>query len=122
MKRAMEKQARRLKRAKKTRLEIIRNNTRPRLVVSRSNQHIRAQLIDLSTDTVLAYASTLDKDVRDTLKNANNKAAAETVGQVIGAKIVAAGVKEVAFDRNGRRYHGCIKALADKVREQGVEF
>lgn len=122
MKRVMGKETRRLKRAKKTRLEIIRSNTRPRLVVSRSNQHIRAQLIDIKTDTVLAYASTLDKDVRDKLKNANNKAAAETLGQIIGAKIVAAGVKEVAFDRCGRRYHGCIKALADKVREQGIEF
>jgi large subunit ribosomal protein L18 len=94
---------------------------RPRLSVYRSEKHIYAQVIDDLSGKTLAAASSLDESAGD-LKHGGNIAAAKKVGTVIAQKAIAAGVKQVAFDRGGRMYHGRVKALADAAREGGLKF
>jgi large subunit ribosomal protein L18 len=117
----IDKRAQRLRRAAKTRARIARQQV-IRLAVHRTNTHIYAQIIDASGSKILAAASTLDKDVRATLKNGGNKAAAEVIGKRIAEKAKAAGVTKVAFDRAGFAYHGRVKALAEAARSGGLEF
>ena len=117
----MDKNVARVRRARKTRVRIAEQRA-TRLVVSRSNCHIYAQIIAPTGDKVLASASTLEADVRKTLKNGGNKAAAVMVGKRIAEKAKALGIEAVAFDRAGFRFHGRVKALADAAREGGLKF
>lgn len=97
-------------------------NGRLRLSVHRSNMNIYVQIIDdLHSRTVVA-ASTLDKELRPTLKGGANVKAAAEVGKLIAKRAKAAGVKDVVFDRGAYIYHGRIKALADAAREGGLNF
>ena len=93
---------------------------RPRLSVYRSEKHIYAQVIDDHDGKTLASASSSEKELG--LKHGGNVAAAKAVGTKIAEKAKAAGVKKVAFDRNGRIYHGRVKALADAARAGGLDF
>jgi large subunit ribosomal protein L18 len=95
---------------------------RPRLSVFRSSMHIYAQIIDDAQGTTLAAASTLDKELKGKLKTGANLDAAKEVGKLIAERATAKGVKAVAFDRGGYKYHGRIKALADAAREGGLAF
>ena len=95
---------------------------RVRLSVHRSGRHIYAQVIDDSLGRTLAAASTLDKDLRDGLKTGADLSAATAVGKLVAERAVAAGIKQVVFDRGGFMYHGRIKALADAAREGGLDF
>jgi large subunit ribosomal protein L18 len=115
------KKAARLRRAKKTRAHIRRLGV-ARLTVHRSGRHIYAQVISPEGGEVIAAASTLQKDIRADLKTTSNKEAAIAVGKAVAERAVQAGVKEVAFDRSGFRYHGRIKELADAAREVGLNF
>jgi large subunit ribosomal protein L18 len=116
----MNKNAQRLRRAIPARAKI-RQLKAMRLSVHRTPQHIYAQIFD-SNSKVLAAASTLQKTVREGLKNTGNATAAAAVGKAIAEKAVAAGIKQVAFDRSGFKYHGRIKALADAARAGGLKF
>ena len=99
----------------------VRGSTeRPRLSVFRSVKHIYAQIVDDTTGKTLVTANSDQKDVG--LKHGGNKAAATVVGKAIATKAIAAGITLVAFDRNGNRYHGRVKALADAAREGGLKF
>ena len=115
------KKAARIRRATKTRARI-RKLGEPRLTVHRSAQHIYAQVISAEGGTVIAAASTLQEVVRGDLKNTRNKDAAAAVGRVLAERALAAGVKKVAFDRSGYRFHGRVKKLADAAREVGLQF
>ena len=95
---------------------------RPRLSVHRSSEHIYAQVIDDSVGRTLAAASTLEKDLRSTLKTGADKAAAEAVGKRIAEKAKSLGIESVAFDRSGFRFHGRVKALAEAARAGGLKF
>jgi large subunit ribosomal protein L18 len=95
---------------------------RPRLSVFRSDKHISVQIIDDYAGKTLVAASSLQKEVRGDAANGGNIALAKIVGKTIAEKAKAAGITAVAFDRNGRRYHGRIKALADAAREGGLQF
>ncbi|MBR0145311.1 MAG: 50S ribosomal protein L18 [Eubacterium sp.] len=95
---------------------------RPRLAVFRSNNHMYAQVIDDSEGKTLVAASTLEKAVKSELEKTNDVDAAAYVGKVIAERAIAAGIKEVVFDRGGFIYQGKIKALADAAREAGLEF
>ena len=95
---------------------------RPRLSVFRSSQHIYAQVIDDAKGHTVAAASSLDKDLRETLKNGADCEAAATVGKLVAERAKAAGVEQVIFDRGAYIYHGRIKALADAAREGGLSF
>ena len=115
----MNKNEARVRRARKTRIRIALQRA-TRLVVSRSNCHIYAQIIAPTGDKVLASASTVEADVRKDVKNGGNKAAAAIVGKRIGDRAKALGIETVAFDRSGYRYHGRVQALADAAREAGL--
>ncbi len=117
----MEKKTARLRRAKKTRAHIRRLGM-PRLTVHRSGRHIYAQVITAEGGSVIAAASTLQKDLRSDLSSTSNKDAAKAVGKAVAEKAVAAGVSDVAFDRSGYRYHGRVAELADAAREGGLKF
>ena len=93
-----------------------------RLAIYRSPRHIYAQIISPENGKVLAQASTLDKDVKAKLKQTGNIDAAKHIGQLIAERAVEVGVKAVAFDRAGFKYHGRVKALADAARDGGLEF
>ena len=95
---------------------------RARLSVFRSGKHIYAQVIDDGKGHTLAAASSLDKTLRDGLRTGADKAAAAAVGKLVAERAIAAGVKEVVFDRGAYLYHGRVKALADAAREGGLAF
>ena len=97
-------------------------NGRPRLSVHRSSKNIYVQVIDDVAGKTLASASTLDTDLRSSLKTGADTAAAAAVGKLIAERAVKAGVKEVVFDRGAFIYHGRIKALAEAAREGGLNF
>ena len=117
----MDKKTARLRRAKKTRSHIRRLGV-PRLTVHRSGRHIYAQVIAAEGGSVIAVASTVQKDLRTDLTSISNKDAAKAVGKAVAEKAVAAGVSNVAFDRSGYRYHGRVAELADAARESGLKF
>jgi len=94
---------------------------RPRLSVQRSLKHLYAQVIDDGQGKTLVFASSLSKEFKGQ-KVGKNLAAAKKVGELIAQKALAAGVKEVAFDRGGRIYHGRVKALAEAARAGGLKF
>jgi len=98
------------------------NSERPRLAVFRSDKHIYAQLIDDLAGKTIASAASTSGEVRGSLKNGGNVAAAKLVGKAIAERAKAAGISKVAFDRGGRKYHGRVKALADAAREGGLKF
>ena len=111
----------RLRRARKTRAKIAELKV-TRLSVHRTNTHIYAQIIAETGDRVLASASTLEAEVRKSVKNGGNVDAAAVIGKRIAEKAKAAGITTVAVDRSGYKYHGRIKALADAARENGLSF
>lgn len=117
----MNKKDSRLRRARRSRAKI-RELAVARLTIHRTPRHIYAQVIGPDGGTVMAAASTLQKEVRDALDSTGNIAAAAVVGRTIAEKAKAAGVTRVAFDRSGFQYHGRVKALAEAARENGLEF
>ena len=97
-------------------------NGRPRLSVHRSGKNIYAQVIDDVKGVTLASASTLDKDIRGSIKSGATVDAAKTTGKLLAERAKKQGVKNVVFDRGGYVYHGRVRALADAAREAGLEF
>ncbi|MCZ2204340.1 50S ribosomal protein L18 [Bartonella sp. A05] len=111
------------RRAQRVRRQIkMVSNGRPRLSVYRSNQNIYAQIIDDLRGYTLASASTLESELKKTLKSGSNKEAAFAVGKLVAERAKKAGVREVVFDRGAYVYHGRIKALAEAAREGGLSF
>ncbi len=113
-----DKKASRLRRARRSRMKI-RSLGENRLCVHRTPRHIYAQVI-AGSDTVVASASTVEKELRST--NGGNKVAATNVGKLIAERAKEKGITKVAFDRSGFKYHGRVKELADAAREAGLEF
>lgn len=112
----------RRKRRVRKQLREVTPAGRPRLSVHRSSKHIYAQIIDDTKGHTLVAASTLEKDLKGKLKTGADKGAAAEVGKLIAQRAVAAGIKEVVFDRGGYIYHGRIAALANAAREGGLSF
>ena len=94
--------------------------TRPRMVVNRSTRHMFVQVVDDTTGTTLASASTMEADVR--AAEGDKSAKAKQVGQLVGDRAKAAGIDSVVFDRGGNKYTGRVAALADGAREAGLAF
>ena len=117
----MNKTLSRLRRARRARSKIRELGVH-RLTVHRTPRHIYAQVLGPDGGTVVAAASTVQKELRTALTNTGNVAAAVAVGKSIAEKAKSAGITRVAFDRSGFRYHGRVKALADAAREGGLEF
>ncbi len=95
---------------------------RPRLAVFRSHEHIYAQIIDDTRHHTLAAASTLEPTLKSELESSSTCDASTRVGQLIAERAIAAGIRQVVFDRGGNLYHGRVKALAEAAREGGLDF
>lgn len=117
----MDKKRSRLRRARRTRARIAEQGIH-RLCVHRTPRHIYAQVISADGASVLASASTLDAEVKQSIAYGGNVSAARMVGQVVAERALKLGIERVAFDRSGFRYHGRVKGLADEARARGLEF
>lgn len=117
MDRLTHKQFSRAQRRHRVRQKVSGTAERPRLVASISNLHVTAQIIDDTAGKTLAHVTSVGMKLNGNLVNK-----AETVGQQIAQKAKKAGISRVVFDRSGRKYHGRLKALADKARSEGLEF
>lgn len=116
---AKTKRQARVRRHARVRKQVAGTPARPRLAVFRSNRHVVAQVIDDTTGTTLAAASTLEADVRPM---GGNREGAAKVGELVAERAKAAGVTAVVFDRGGVKYHGRVAAVAEAARAAGLEF
>ena len=108
---------------KRTKFHIISKNVNnlPRLVVFRSNSNIYAQLVDDASNKTIVAASSLDKELKEIINKAEGKVgASKVVGDSLAKKIKNEKIKQVIFDRNGYKYHGRIRALAEAVRSADI--
>jgi large subunit ribosomal protein L18 len=112
----------RKKRHLRVRKKLFGTAERPRLNVFRSSKNIYAQLIDDTTGTTLASASTLDAEFKANGVSGATVDAARMVGEMIAKRALEKGYKAVVFDRGGYLYHGRVKALAEGAREGGLDF
>ncbi|MBI3624420.1 50S ribosomal protein L18 [Candidatus Saccharibacteria bacterium] len=118
MNRLNHKMANLAQRKRRIRKLVSGTSQRPRLSVFVSNHHVVAQIIDDTSHITLAYASTVSQK---TLSGTMTERAA-AIGAQIADKAKAAKIKQVVLDRNGKLYHGRVKALADAARQAGLEF
>ena len=116
------KAVRRRRRKRRVRKIVFGETERPRLTVSRSLRHICAQIIDDERGVTLCQASTINKDLRSGVPYGGNVEAAKIVGIALAERAKAKGIETVRFDRNGYKYHGRVKAVADAAREGGLKF
>ena len=94
-----------------------------RLVVYKSNKHIYGQLLDDNKNITIISCSSKDNDFNNKKLSSKNKVdISKEVGLLLGDKIKSKKIKKIVFDRNGYRFHGRVKALADAVKEKGVEI
>ncbi len=104
------------------RKKVGRREGRLRLNVYRSLNHIYVQVVDDVSGKTLVSASTLDREVKQSVREGGNVAAAKAVGAAVAARAKAKGIDTVVFDRGGYEYHGRVKALAEAAREGGLKF
>lgn len=116
------KNAERLRRHVRVRKKLSGTAETPRMSVYRSLNHIYVQVIDDVKGVTLCSASTMEKDVKAQIKDMTKIDAAKTVGKVVAERALAAGIKQVVFDRGGYLYTGRVQALADGAREAGLNF
>ncbi len=112
----------RKRRHARIRSRLSGTQSRPRLCVFRSLNHIYAQVIDDSIGHTLASASSLDPEIRDVVAGKKKTEVAEMVGTLLARRVLNGGIKQVAFDRGGYKYHGRVKALAEAARKAGLSF
>jgi len=117
-----QKHQKRRSKASSLRGKLRQVTSRPRLSVFRSLGNISVQIIDDLRGHTLAAASSLEKDVRGSIKGMRKTDVAKKVGSLLAERAKRAGIAKVAFDRGAYKYHGRIKALADAAREAGLEF
>ena len=110
----------RLRRQVRGRKKVAGTAERPRLVVTRSAKHITVQVVDDLVGKTLAYASTMEADLRG--DDGDKTAKAKRVGELVAERAKAAGIDGVVFDRAGNKYHGRVAALADGARSGGLTF
>jgi len=113
---------RRARRKRGIRKRVYGTGDKPRLTVFRSLGHIYAQIIDDDRGETLVQASTRNKDMSDTISYGGNIEAAKIIGKVLAERAKDKSIERVCFDRNGYRFHGRIKGLADAAREAGLKF
>ncbi|WP_323096498.1 50S ribosomal protein L18 [Intrasporangium sp. YIM S08009] len=118
IKRGKSKAAARIRRQVRGRKKIAGTTARPRLVVSRSSRHLFVQVVDDTIGKTVAYASTMEADLR--AFDGDKTAKAKKVGELVAARAKDAGVESVVFDRGGNKYHGRVAAIAEGAREGGL--
>ncbi len=114
--------AARYRRHLRVRAKVHGTDSKPRLSVFRSLNHIYAQIIDDASGRTLASASSLESEVKDISDSKKKTEEAGIVGSVFARRALAAGIKKVVFDRGGYKYHGRVKALAEAARKEGLQF
>ena len=107
------------KRRWRIRKKVSGTSVRPRVAVRFTNKNVHAQCIDDENSNTLVSISTNESNFKTTLPNTTGS---QTVGVEFGKRIKKAGIENIVFDRSGRKYHGCVKAFADALREQGLKF
>jgi len=112
----------RKRRHQRVRARVIGTAARPRLCVFRSLNNIHAQVIDDSSRCTLVSASSLDADIKDKITGKKKTEVAEQVGSLVAQRALSKGIKKLAFDRGGYKYHGRVKALAEAARKAGLDF
>nr|YP_009313353.1 Ribosomal protein L18 [Dichotomaria marginata]SCW21607.1 Ribosomal protein L18 [Dichotomaria marginata] len=95
---------------------------RPRLYIFKSNKHIYAQIINDNNSKVLTTKSSISPDIRNYIKSSSTKEISELIGTSIAKVCIQQNIKKVVFDRGKKKYHGKIKALADAIRKEGINF
>jgi large subunit ribosomal protein L18 len=110
------------KRHKRVRAKVDGNADRPRLCVFRSLNNIYAQVIDDEKGTTLVTASSLDTDIKSQADGKKKTDVSVLVGTLVAKRAKDKGIKQVAFDRGGNRYHGRVKALGEAARKEGLDF
>jgi large subunit ribosomal protein L18 len=116
------KSIRRLRRKHVIRHRVFGTTERPRLTVFRSLKNLYAQIIDDEKGVTVCEASSRSKDLQSQIPSGGNIPAAKLVGAALAERAKAKNIEQVCFDRNGYRYHGRVKALADAAREAGLKF
>jgi large subunit ribosomal protein L18 len=119
---ALTKKERRFRIKKRVRKKISGTAERPRMTVFRSNRHIYVQLIDDEQGKTLMAYSTRNKEVAEQAENSNKSDQAELVGKFAAQRSLEKGINNVVFDRNGYRYHGRVKRLAEAARKEGLKL
>ena len=119
-----DKDSRKLRLARHRRVRRRASGTpdRPRLCVFRSLKQIYAQVIDDVNGHTIAFASSLEPDIRQSAEQVAKAELSKRVGAAIAQRTLSTGATKVVFDRGGYKYHGRVKALADAAREGGLEF
>ena len=117
-----DRRAGRQRRHLRVRAKVEGTTSVPRLSVYRSLNHIYAQVIDDSKGQSLTSASTLDLEVKEAASGKNKTAKSGLVGSLVAKRALGLGIKQVAFDRGGYKYHGRVKALAEAARQGGLKF
>ena len=119
----LKKELGRIKRHRGIRKKIFGTPERPRLAVHRSLKNLYVQAIDDTQSRTLFSFSTLDKNFLTAVKGKTSKSSlAEKLGQFFAKSLKEKGIQKAAFDRGGFQYHGRIKALAEALRQGGIEF
>lgn len=112
----------RYRRHSRVRMKVKGTSSAPRLCVFRSSNHIYAQVIDDSQGHTLTSASTVDPELKNEVTGKSKTARSELVGELVAKRALGKGIKTVAFDRGGYKYHGRVKALAEAARKEGLKF
>lgn len=118
----LNKNSQRKNRHLRVRKKVFGTSKTPRLDVYRSTTNIYAQIIDDEKGVTLCSASTLSKELAETLKNKTKSEQAFAVGELVGKLAKKKGIKEVVFDRGGYLYTGRVLQLAEGARKAGLEF
>jgi len=111
----------RIKRHARARKKIFGSESRPRLVITRSNKHIGAQVINDESSNTLCAVNSYSADFKDKVKG-SEISGAEIIGKAIAEKALKTGVEKVVFDCGGNKYHGRVKAVAEAARKAGLNF
>lgn len=119
---ALTKKDRRFRIKKRVRKTISGTAERPRMSVFRSNKHIYVQLIDDEQGKTLMAYSTRNKEVAEQAAQVNKTDQAGMVGKYAAQRSLEKGIKSVVFDRNGYRYHGRVRKLAEAARKEGLKL
>ncbi|MHB8897780.1 MAG: 50S ribosomal protein L18 [Thermoguttaceae bacterium] len=122
MKQEKQNRLQRQRRRFRVRNRIKLDSTRPRMSVFRSLKHIYVQIVDDATGKTLASASSNDRQLKSDVAYGGNCDAARLVGRAIAERALAAGLKQVVFDRAEYKYHGRVAALADAARDAGLDL
>lgn len=112
----------RAKRKGRVRGKLFGTADRPRLTVFRSARHIYVQAVADDVGQTIASASTMSRELRESLSGLKKRDAAKQVGALLAQKLSARNVTAAVFDRGPFLYHGRVKALAEGAREAGLQF